>query len=170
MEQDNKLAKTILQKYELELNYIGESRFEVINNPDGSQVMTKYHPDNIVLETRTIDAKGNTKELSSCFQGKILRRMISSYKIEGFYRYIHDENWLNDHEINEIFEVEYQYKCVMTKIERRYINGVLKQEIIHPDKPRDRTILIFTFLIIPLIHVLSFLLVILSSPKKHKQS
>ncbi|MEH1820035.1 MAG: SMI1/KNR4 family protein [Nostoc sp.] len=170
LKQDNKLAKTILQKYEPELNYIGEARFEVINNPDGSQVMTKYHPDNIILETRIIDAKGNTKELSSYFQGKIFRRMTSSYKMEGFYSYIRDENWLNDHEINEKFEVEYQYKCVMTKIERRYINGVLKQETIYPDKPRDRTLLIFTFLIVPLIRVVSLLLVIFSLPKNHKQS
>ncbi|MHC0064574.1 hypothetical protein ACWATR_17005 [Nostoc sp. UIC 10890] len=170
LEQDKKLAKIILQKYEPELNYIGESRFEVINNPDGSQLMTKYHPDNIILETRIIDSKGNIKESTSYFQSKILRRMISSYKLEGFYRYICEENWLNDHEINERFEVEYQYKCVMTKIERRYINGVIKQEIIHPEKPRDHTLLIFTFLIVPLIRVLSFLLVIFSSPKKNEQS
>jgi hypothetical protein len=58
----------------------------------------------------------------------------------------------------------------MTKIERRYINGVIKQEIIHPEKPRDHTLLIFTFLIVPLIRVLSFLLVIFSSPKKNEQS
>ncbi|BBD61096.1 hypothetical protein NIES2109_38980 [Nostoc sp. HK-01] len=59
----------------------------------------------------------------------------------------------------------------MTKIERRYINGIFKQEIIHPDKPRDRTLLIFTLiftlLILPIINIFAM---IISSLKNHHQN
>ncbi|MBE9206852.1 hypothetical protein IQ244_10045 [Nostoc sp. LEGE 06077] len=61
----------------------------------------------------------------------------------------------------------------MTKIERRYINGMLKQEIIHPDKPSDRSLLIFTliftFLILPIINILSFFVILVFSPKNHRR-
>lgn len=88
-----------------------------------------------------------------------------NYKVEGFYRYIREDNWFNAYDKYEIFEIEYQYRCVTKKIERRYINGVLKQEIIYPDKPCDRTLLIFPLLIIPFFRILSFFIIIFI-PKK----
>jgi hypothetical protein len=60
----------------------------------------------------------------------------------------------------------------MVKIERRYINGVLKQEIIYPDKPRDRSLLLFTlvspFLIISIISILGFFAIIIFLSQKYE--
>jgi hypothetical protein len=56
-------AKNVLQKHEPELNYVGEARVEVVDNFDGSQSINTYHPNsNVILESRTTDAKGNLKE------------------------------------------------------------------------------------------------------------
>lgn len=172
--KDDILANSILQKYEPELHYMGEARFELINVPDGSQVINKYHPDNQILETSVIDDKGNIKESTRYFQGQVVEHRTLSYKIDSFYSYHCNEFWLNDYVKDERFEVEYQYKCVMTKIERRYVNGNLKQEIIHPDKPRDRSLfiltLIFTFLILPIINIISFFAMIIASLKNPQRN
>jgi len=163
-----------LQKYEPELHYIGEARFEFINLPDASQVITKYHPDNRILETSIIGNKGNVKESIRYFQGRVIEHRNSSYEVTGFYSYHCDEYWLNDYVKDERFEVEYKYKCVMTKIERRYVNGILKQAIIHPDKPRDRTLLIFTLIftlfILPIINIISFFAIVMFLPKNHERN
>ncbi|MBD2301112.1 hypothetical protein [Nostoc sp. FACHB-190] len=164
------LENSILHKYEPELYYIGEARFEVIHVPDGSQVITKYRPDNQILETSVMGNKGNIKESTCYFQGRVIEHKISSYEVGGFYSYRCDEYWLNDYVKDERFEVEYQYKCVMTKIEKRYVNGILKQEIIHPDKPRDRTLLIFTLIFTLLIlPIINFFAIMLTSHDKIKK-
>ncbi|GBE92369.1 SMI1/KNR4 family protein [Nostoc cycadae] len=122
--KDAILANSILQKYEPELHYIAEARFEVINVPDGSQVITKYHSDDHILETSVISNKGNIKELTRYFQGRVVEHRTSSYEVADFYSYRCDEYWLNDYVKDERFEVEYQYKCVMSKIERRYRTSI----------------------------------------------
>ncbi|MEM6402644.1 MAG: hypothetical protein AAF757_20840, partial [Cyanobacteria bacterium P01_D01_bin.116] len=127
-----------------EFHSILGARTETVNNPDGSQVINKYHPDsNIILESRIINKKGHTIESNQYFQGKLYNRFRYNHDIEGFHDYFCEENWFNDYEKYECFTVEYQYKCAAPKIERRYINGVLKKEIIHPDKERDNLFLVF---------------------------
>ncbi|MBV6621896.1 MAG: hypothetical protein KI793_02910 [Rivularia sp. (in: Bacteria)] len=137
--EENEVAVIdILQKYEPESSSIFKSRDETIENSDGSKIVNSYHPDSdILLESRILDSKGNTIELNRYFQGKIFNRMTWNYNIEGFYQCICTENWFNDYEKWEEFFVEYQPKCLAVKMERRYINGVLKKEIIHPDRERD---------------------------------
>lgn len=56
------------------------------------------------------------------------------------------------------------YKKYITINDQNH-NGVLKQEIIYPEKPCDRTLLIFTLLIIPIFRILSFFIIIFI-PKK----
>lgn len=143
--QENQVAaKNILVKYNPEFHSILRARSETVNNPDGSQIINKYHPDrNIILESRIINRKGHTIESNQYFQGKLYNRMNYNREIEGFYDYYCDESWFNDYEKYERFTVEYQYKCVASKIERRYINGVLKKEITHTDKKRDNLFLVF---------------------------
>lgn len=137
-------AKNILVKYNPEYHSILGARSETVNNLDGSQIINKYHPEsNILLESRIIDRKGHTIESSQYFQGKLYERIKYNREIEGFYDYICEEQWFNDYEKYERFTVEYQYKCVAPKIERRYINGVLKKEIIHPYQKQDNIILLF---------------------------
>ena len=137
--EENEVAVIdILQKYQPESSPIIKFRDETIENSDGTKVVNAYHPDsNILLESRILDSKGNTIELIRYFQGKILNRMTWNYNIEGFYRCICTENWFNDYEKWEEFFVEYQPKCLAVKLERRYINDVLKEEIIHPDRKPD---------------------------------
>lgn len=49
-------AKNILLKYNPEFHSILGARTEIVNNPDGSQIINKYHPDsNIILESRIIN-------------------------------------------------------------------------------------------------------------------
>lgn len=137
--EENEVAVTnILQKYEPESSSIFKFRNETIENSDGSKVVNAYHPDsNILLNSRVLNSKGNTIESSRYFQGKVFNRMTWNYNIEGFYKCICNENWFKDYEKWEEFFVEYQPKCLAVKMERRYINGVLKEEIIHPDRQPD---------------------------------
>ncbi|MEM7716056.1 MAG: hypothetical protein AAF349_21205 [Cyanobacteria bacterium P01_A01_bin.68] len=137
--EENEVAVIdILQKYEPESSCVFKFRDETIENSDGSQIINSYHPEsNILLESRILDKKGSVIETSRYFQGKIFNRMTWNYNIEGFYRCICNENWFNDYEKWEEFFVEYQPKCLAVKIERKYINGVLKEEIIHPDRKPD---------------------------------
>ncbi|BAY87135.1 PBS lyase HEAT-like repeat protein [Calothrix parasitica NIES-267] len=137
--EENEVAVIdILQKYEPESSSIFKFRDETIENLDGSKVVNSYHPDsNILLNSRILGRKGETIESARYFQGKIFNRMTWNYNIEGFHQCICTENWFNDYEKWEEFFVEYQPKCLTVKMERRYINGVLKEEIIHPDRQRD---------------------------------
>ncbi len=145
LEENRIAAKNILLKYNPEYHSILEARTETVNNPDGSQVISKYHPDSdILLANDTIDRKGNIIELSEFFKGKKINCRTYNKEIEGFYDYMCEENWFNDYEKYEIFTVESQYKYVAPKIERKYINGVLKEEIIHPDEKPDNFLWIFT--------------------------
>ncbi|MEM9926153.1 MAG: hypothetical protein AAF915_20775 [Cyanobacteria bacterium P01_D01_bin.50] len=143
--EENKIAaKNILLKYNPEFHYILEARTETIDNPDDSQIIKKYHPDsNIILESRTIGRKGHIIESNQYFQGKLYNRLTYNREIEGFYDYFCEENWFNDYEKYEKFTVEYQYKCVAPKIERRYINEILKKEITHPYQKQDNILLLF---------------------------
>ncbi|MGB6295960.1 MAG: hypothetical protein WBF90_07210 [Rivularia sp. (in: cyanobacteria)] len=142
--EENEIAQNIYRKYEPELNPINKAKVEVVDNSDGSQIINKYHFDsNIIIESEMIDRKGNTIESSQYFQGKLYNRITYNREVEGFYEYLCKKQWFNDYEKYEIFSVEYQYKCVAPKIERRYINGVLKKEIIHPDRKRDNFFLVF---------------------------
>ena len=146
--EENEVAKDIYRKYEPDLNLIDKAKVELVDNPDGSQVINKYHLDsNIILESRVINKKGHTIESNQYFQGKLYNRLTYNHEIEGFDDYFCEENWFNDYEKYEQFTVEYQYKCVAPKIERRYINGVLKTEIIHPDRKRDNSFLVFALFI-----------------------
>ncbi|MEL6462495.1 MAG: hypothetical protein AAFQ91_30445 [Cyanobacteria bacterium J06621_15] len=144
LEENEVAAKNILLKYNPEFHSILGARTETVNNPDGSQIINRYHPDsNTLLESKTINRKGHTIESNQYFQGKLYNRLTYNNEIEGFYDYFCQETWFNDYEKYEKFTVEYQYKCVVPKIERKYMNGVLKKEIIHPDKERDNLFLIF---------------------------
>ena len=148
LEENEVAAKNILLKYNPEFHSIITAKTETVDNPDGFKVINKYHPDsNIILESRITDSKCNTIKSNQYFQGKLYNRMTYNREIEDFYDYICEENWFNDYEKNERFTVEYQYKCVAPKIERRYINGVLKTEIIHPDRKRDNSFLVFALFI-----------------------
>ncbi|MEO0685067.1 MAG: hypothetical protein AAFY76_08495, partial [Cyanobacteria bacterium J06649_11] len=144
LEEDRIAAKNILLKYNSEYHSLFKARTETVNNSDGSQIINRYHPDsNIILESKSIDRKGHTIESSQYFQGKLYNRITYNREIEEFYNYICEENWFNDYEKYERFTVEYQYKCVAPKIERRYINGILKKEITHPLQKQDNIILLF---------------------------
>ena len=148
LEENEVAAKNILLKYNPEFHSIITAKTETVDTPDGFKVINKYHPDsNIILESRITGSKGNTIESNQYFQGKLYNRMTYNREIEDFYDYICEENWFNDYEKYEKFTVEYQYKCAAPKIERRYINGVLKKEIIHPDKERDNVFLVFALFI-----------------------
>ena len=141
-------AKNILLKYNPEFHSILGAKTETVNNSDGSQIINRYHPDsNIIVESQTIDRKGHTIESNKYFQGKLYNRITYNREIEGFHDYFCEENWFNDYEKYERFSVEYQYKCVTSKIERKYINGIFKHEIIHPDKKRDNLFLIFVLVL-----------------------
>ena len=148
LEENEVAAKNILLKYNPEFHSIITAKTETVDTPDGFKVINKYHPDsNSILESRITDSKCNTIKSNQYFQGKLYNRMTYNREIEDFYDYICEENWFNDYEKNERFTVEYQYKCVAPKIERRYINGVLKTEIIHPDRKRDNSFLVFALFI-----------------------
>ena len=128
LEENEVAAKNILLKYNPEFHSIITAKTETVDNPDGFKVINKYHPDsNIILESRITDSKCNTIKSNQYFQGKLYNRMTYNREIEDFYDYICEENWFNDYEKYEKFTVEYQYKCAAPKIERRYINGVLKK-------------------------------------------
>ncbi len=138
IEENEVTVIDILQKYEPESSSIFKSRDETIENSDGSKVVNSYHPDsNIILNSRILDKKGKSTELTTYFQGEISNRIKWNYHIEGFHECICTENWFNDYEKWEECFVEYQPRCLAVKMERRYINGVLKEEIIHPDRQPD---------------------------------
>lgn len=148
LEENQVAAKNILLKYNPEFHSILGAITETLNNPDGSQIINKYHPEsNILLESRITDIKGNTIESSQYFQGKLYERITFNREIEGFNDYFCSENWFNDYEKYERFSVEYQYRCVAPKIERKYISGKFKKEIIHPDQKRDNLFLLFALFI-----------------------
>ncbi len=171
LEENRIAAKNILLKYNPEFHSILEARTETVNNLDGSQVINKYHPEsNILLESRIIDRKGHTIESSQYFKGKLYERIIYNRKIEGFYDYICEEQWFNDYEKYEKFTVKYQYKCVAPKIERKYINGVLKKEIIHPDKKRDNLFLVFALFLSIFQFIFSILFFIYNSLRYKQQN
>lgn len=132
--QENEITtKAVLKKYEPELHYEGQLKEEVFTNSEGYKVMVRCHPDsNNILYATTIDNDGSVKEIAQYFQSKIVQR--TSYKrVEGFSSCIRQENWFNSYEVYEEYFVNYKPKYSKTKMERRYINGVMKQEIIYPD-------------------------------------
>ncbi len=144
LEENQITAKNILLKYNPEFHSILKAKTETVNNIDGSQIINRYHPDNnIILESKIIDRKGHIIESNQYFKGKLYNRLTYNREIEGFNDYFCSENWFNDYEKYEKFSVEYQYKCVAPKIERKYINGKLKKEIIYPDQKRDNLFLLF---------------------------
>ena len=170
LEENEVAAKNILLKYNPEFHAIIKARTETVDNSNGSQVINKYHPDsNIILESRITGRKGNIIESNKYFQGKLYNRMTYNREIEGFYDYICEENWFNDYEKYDNFTVKYQYKCVAPKIERKYINGVLKKEITHPDRKRDNSFLVFALFLSIFQFIFSILFFIYHSLKYNQR-
>jgi hypothetical protein len=171
--QENQIAaKNILLKYNPEFHSILGARSETVNNPDGSQIINRYHPEsNIILESKTINRKGHTIESNKYFQGKLYNRLTYNREIEDFHDYFSDENWFNDYQKYEIFTVKSQYKYVAPKIKRKYINGVLKEETIHPDEKPDKFLWIFTLfvgLFQLIIGILFFIVHLFTNNQKNK--
>jgi hypothetical protein len=131
---------------------------------DGSILNTLYNPHSgLVAETRIEDINGKLKEQTSYLGKQIIRRNIYRDRSEEFESYYSCDRWYASHDKYEEFKVLIGFH-VKNKIQRRYINGILKKEIIYSDSElknsKDETIFEIVFLIIGLfLFLIAFVLI-----------